>query len=115
MRKIVIVLTALLSLAGSAAAQRLPGNVVPAQYTLWLAPDLQNATFRGRETIQVEIKNPTAAVTLNAAEIQFGDVTVTAGGRAQTPRGTLDEKNETAPLTGPRALPKGNPPSQITL
>ena len=114
MGKLVIVLTALLSLAGSAAAQRLPGNVVPAQYTLWLAPDLQNATFRGREAIQVEVKNPTAAVTLNAAEIQFGDVTVTAGGRAQTARVTLDEQNETATLTVPRALPKGAASIQIT-
>ena len=113
MRKIVIVLTALLSLGGSAAAQRLPGNVVPAQYTLWLAPDLQNATFRGRETIHVDVKNPTTAVTLNAAEIQFGEVHVTAGGRAQTARVTLDEKNEMATLTVPRALPKGAASIQI--
>src|SRR5258707_10743339 len=108
MRKIVTVLTALLSLAGSAAAQRLPGNVVPAHYTLWLAPDLQNATFRGRETIQVEVKIPTAAVTLNAAEIQFGNVTVTAGGRPQTARGTLHDKTGTATLPVPPAPPKGN-------
>ncbi len=114
MRKIVTFLTALLSLAGSAAAQRLPGHVVPAQYTLWLAPDLQNATFRGRETIQVDVKNPTVAVTLNAAEIQFGDVMVTAGGRVQTARVTLDEKNEMATLTVPRALPKGAASIQIT-
>src|SRR5258705_13271416 len=114
MRKIVTFLTALLSLAGSAAAQRLPGHVVPAQYTLWLAPDLQNAPFRGRETIQVDVKNPTAAVTLNAAEIQFGDVMVTAGGRMQTARVTLDEKNEMATLTVPRSLPKGPASIQIT-
>jgi len=114
MRKIVIVLTALLSLAGSAAAQRLPGDVVPARYTLWFAPDLQNATFRGRETIQVEVKNPTTVVTLNAAEIQFGEVTITAGGRMQTASVTLNEENEMATLTVPRALPKGGASIQIT-
>ena len=114
MRKIVIVLTAVLSLAGSAAAQRLPGDVVPARYTLWFAPDLQNATFRGRETIQVDVKNPTTVVTLNAAEIQFGEVTITTGGRMQTARVTLDEKNEMATLTVPRPLPKGGASIQIT-
>ena len=113
MRKIVVILAALLSCAGSAAAQRLPGNVVPAHYTLWFAPDLQNATFRGRETIQVDVKTATAAVTLNAAEIEFGAVTITAGGRTQTARVTLDAKNEMATLTVPQALPKGAASIQI--
>ena len=113
MWRIVLVFVALLSSAGSAAAQRLPGTVVPTHYTLWFAPDMQNATFRGRETIQVELKTATAVVTLNAAEIQFGEVTITAGGRAQTARVTLDDKNETATLTVPRALPKGGASIQI--
>ena len=55
-----------------------------------------------------------AVVTLNAAEIQFGEVTITAGGRMQAARVTLDEKNEMATLTVPRALPKGGASIQIT-
>ena len=41
-----------------AAAQRLPDTVVPDHYTLWFAPDLDKATFRGRETIRVQVKAP---------------------------------------------------------
>ena len=107
MRKIVIVLTILLSGAGSAAAQRLPGNVVPEHYSLAFQPDLENATFRGRATITVDVKTATSAVTLHAAEIQFGEVTVIALGRTQNARVTLDEKNEMATLTVSQALPRG--------
>ena len=99
---------------GAAFAQRLPVSVTPTHYALWFAPDLQNATFRGRETIDVTVVNPTAAITLNAAEIQFGAVTIKSGGRTQTARVTLDEKNEMATLTVPRPLPKGNAAIEIT-
>ena len=103
-----------LGLSAGAFAQRLPATVVPTHYALWFAPDLQNATFRGRETIDVNVPNPTTTITLNAAEIQFGAVTITAGGRMQTARVALDEKNEMATLTVPRALPRGAASIQIT-
>jgi aminopeptidase N len=103
-----------LGLSTGALAQRLPATVVPTHYALWFAPDLQNATFRGRETIDVTVSNPTTTITLNAAEIQFGAVTMTAGGRMQTARVALDDRNEMATLTVPRALPKGTASIQIT-
>jgi aminopeptidase N len=114
MRKFVFALALLACSTAPALAQRLPGTVTPTHYALWFAPDLQNATFRGRETIDIDIPGPTASVTLNAAEIQFGAVTITAGGRMQTADVTLDEKNEMATLTVPRALPKGAASIQIT-
>src|SRR5262245_8464441 len=98
MRKIAPVL-ALLLCAAPADAQRLPANATPTHYSLWFAPDLQNATFRGRETIDIDVKAATSTITLNAAEIQFGEVVVTAGGRRQTARVALDDKNEMATLT----------------
>jgi aminopeptidase N len=113
MRKFVFTLVAL-TLSTAALAQRLPATASPTHYTLWFAPDLQNATFRGRETIDLTLPNPTTTVTLNAAEIQFGDVTMTAGGRTQTARVTLDEKNEMATLTVPRTLPRGAASIQIS-
>src|SRR5882762_439831 len=102
-----------LGLSTGALAQRLPATVVPTHYALWFAPDLQNATFRGRETIDVTVSNPTTTITLNAAEIQFGAVTMTAGGRMQTARVALDDRNEMATLTVPQALPKGAATIQI--
>ncbi len=114
MRTLVLSLAILTLPTGAALAQRLPTNISPTHYALWFAPDLQNATFRGRETIDIDVQSPTAAITLNAAEIQFGQVTITAGGRMQTARVTLDDRNEMATLTVPQALPKGAASIQIT-
>src|SRR5258705_1133292 len=113
MRKFAFTLVAL-GLSTGALAQRLPATVVPTHYALWFAPDLQNATFRGRETIDITVANPTTTITLNAAEIQFGAVTIMAGGRMQTARVALDDRSEMATLTVPRALPKGAATIQIT-
>src|SRR5262245_36812120 len=107
MRQIVLAIASLTAAASAAVAQRLPGDLVPIHYMLWFAPDLERATFRGRETIDVNVQRPTATITLNAAEIQFGAVTISSGGAQQTARVTVDEKSETATLTVPRPVPAG--------
>ena len=62
----------LLVTALPALAQRLPDTVVPHHYTLWLAPDFKTGTFRGRDTIQVVLKKPTASAFLSAASSRLG-------------------------------------------
>src|SRR5690349_18375599 len=114
MRKFSSALLLLACSATAAVAQRLPATVTPTHYTLWFAPDLQNATFRGRETINVSVTNPTTAITLNAAEIQFTDVAITSAGRRQTARVALDDKNEMATLTVPQPLGRGSASIDIT-
>jgi aminopeptidase N len=113
MRQFVIALLALMVTASAATAQRLPSGVAPTHYTLWFAPDLERATFRGRETIDVTLQRSSTTITLNAAEIEFGSVTIDAGGRRQTARVTLDEKNEMATLTVPQTVPAGRASIQI--
>jgi len=90
-----------------AAGQRLPGTVVPEHYSLWFAPDLEKETFRGRASIDVVLTEPSTTITLNAAEIEFGEVTITSGGRTQTARVTLDPSKEMATLTVPQAIGEG--------
>jgi aminopeptidase N len=96
-----------------AAAQRLPGTILPEHYTLSFSPDLERETFRGRESIQVTITEPTRSIVLHAAEIQFGEVTITAGGRTQTARVTTDAARETATFTVPETLAEGPATIQI--
>jgi len=103
-----------LSFAAPLGAQRLPAGVTPEHYTLWFAPDLAAATFRGRAAIDVRLDAPTAAVTLHAAEISFGAVEITAAGRTQTAAVRLDEKTETAALTVPERMPAGPATIRIT-
>lgn len=107
MRKAPSLLLVLLLFAVPAAAQRLPGTAAPEHYTLWFGPDLTSATFRGRESIRVQLRTPATAITLHAAEIEFGEVTIEAAGGTQAARVTLDAKAETATLTVPRLIPAG--------
>jgi aminopeptidase N len=107
------ILLALLATAAPAAAERLATTVVPEHYTLWFAPDLQKATFRGRTTIRVRLSQPSSSVTLHAAEIAFGPVSIAAGGRMQDARVTLDAAAETATFTVPQAMPAGEATIQI--
>ena len=96
-----------------AAAQRLPNGVTPRHYTLWFAPDLAARTFRGRTTIDVQIASARTSVTLNAADISFGSVTISAAGRTQEALVTVDAAQELATLSVPRSLPAG--PATISM
>jgi len=110
----ILFFAAILLAAAPASAQRLSGNVVPEHYTLWFAPDLEQETFRGRESIDVVLTEPTSAITLHAAEITFGEVTIAAGGRTQTARVTTDPARETATFTVPQPIAEGRATIQVT-
>jgi aminopeptidase N len=107
MTKALNILALVLIAASPAAAQRLPGTVVPEHYTLSFEPDLAKETFRGRQSIRVTLTEPTTSITLHAADLTFGEVTITSGGRSQTATVTTDPKNETATLTVPQRLAEG--------
>jgi aminopeptidase N/puromycin-sensitive aminopeptidase len=100
-------------------AQRLPGGVRPEHYSLTITPDLAKATFAGSETIEVVLDKPANAITLNAAEIEFGAVKAESGEQGtgnreqQTASVTLDEKKEQATLTFASPLPAGRATLEI--
>jgi puromycin-sensitive aminopeptidase len=81
-----------------AQAQRLPGGVIPDHYDLTIATNLASASFTGDETIRVRVAKPTADVVLNAAEITFEKVTISAGGRDRTAAVRLNPRDEQATL-----------------
>jgi aminopeptidase N/puromycin-sensitive aminopeptidase len=93
--------------AGLLHAQRLPQTVRPESYALTLTPDLKAATFSGVETIELTVTEPTGAVTLNAAEIAFQSVSVTAAGKEQKAEVALDKEKEQATFTFAEKLPAG--------
>jgi aminopeptidase N len=103
-----------LSPSQHANAQRLPDNIHPEHYTLALTPDLRAATFSGIETIDVTLAEPASAITLNAAEIAFQSVSVTANGKQQAATVTLDGGKEQATFTFPDKLPAGKATLSIT-
>jgi aminopeptidase N len=101
-----LLLTFLL-VSATADAQRLSGTVVPEHYTLWFAPELATETFRGRAAIRVNLLRPATTITIHAAELEFGEVTIAAGGRTQRAAATLQPATETATLVVPQQIAAG--------
>jgi aminopeptidase N/puromycin-sensitive aminopeptidase len=84
--------------ASVASAQRLPQTVKPERYTLSLSPDLNTATFTGRESIDVDVEQPVNAITLNSAEIKFESVTTSLNGKTLTAKVSEDAEKQQATL-----------------
>ncbi len=101
------ILSFFLIAARPAQAQRLPGTVRPENYTLTLTPDLKSATFAAVESIDVTVEKPVGSITLNAAEISFQTVTVTAAGKQQTATVSLDNQKQQATFTFPEQVAPG--------
>ncbi|CAA9995230.1 unnamed protein product [Nesidiocoris tenuis] len=51
--------------------QRLPGNVKPVRYQIYLKPDLVNSTFNGHVDVQISIHIPTHSIHLNSLDLEI--------------------------------------------
>ena len=102
--------------AAPATAQRLPSGVTPEHYRLWFAPDLANATFRGRAEIKVRIEKPTTTITLHAAELGFGEVLIEAANVTHVAHVATHPETETVTLSllAPQSLAAGPATIRIT-
>jgi len=114
MKRIFAVLMFVALTISLAAAQRLPEVARPDNYKLSFNPDLENAKFEGDETISLRVLKPTNDITLNAADIDFHDVTITSGGTSQKAKVTLQKENEMAVLSVEKPLAPGPAVVHIT-
>ena len=93
---------------------KLPTNVRPTGYRLTLEPDLETFTFKGSETIDIELAEPTASIILNSAEIEIQSASVTLpDGSTHDATASFDEDKETVTLALDTEIPAG--PAQIDL
>src|SRR5580658_7818121 len=99
MKKTLLIFAAGLLACCTAVAQRLPGGASPDHYSLVVNINFPNNTFDGDESIDLKLSQPSNTITLNAVEIDFHQVTATAGGQTQAAKVSLYEKNETATFT----------------
>ena len=100
-----------LALAG---AQRLPQVATPENYKLTFAPDFDKANFEGDETISIRVLKPTSEITLNSADIDLHDVTVTSGGSSQRATVKPVKEKEMVVLTVEKPLLAGSATIHIT-
>jgi len=87
---------------------RLPTNVVPSAYRLRLEPDLEAARFSGTAEIDVDVREATSDVVLNAVALEISSAAIRAGdGDAVAGVVALDEDHDRAIVTFPDELPVG--------
>jgi len=79
---------------------RLPKTVVPTHYAIELEPNLESLTLAGSELIDIEVREPTAQLVLNAVAMTLGAASI--DNDAQSAVIALDAGAETATLTFPR-------------
>lgn len=84
---------------------KLPKTVVPIHYAIELKPDITGLTLPGVEIVDIEVRAPTARLTLNAVNTTFASVTVDGDtARADV---ALDPRAETATFTFAQPLGVG--------
>ncbi|KAF6202747.1 hypothetical protein GE061_003149 [Apolygus lucorum] len=88
--------------------ERLPKNVAPVHYELFLKPNLKNATFEGRENIQIEVNDPTSTIILNSLELKIKSCVLTLkDGKSLKPVIKVNQDDETISLNFEEELQKG--------
>ena len=98
----------------SADAVVLPANVKPSKYRMTLQPDLGTFTFKGEQTVDIEIVEPTARIKLNAAELEISRVSLVRNGSSTAAHSiSLDADTETATLDFGQTLSPG--PAQLEM
>jgi len=114
MKRILAVVTFLVLTISMATAQRLPQTARPENYKLTFTPDLDSAKFEGDETIAVHVLKPTSAITLNAVDIDFHEVTISSAGATQKAKITPQKENEMVVLSVDKPLAAGSATIHIT-
>ena len=87
---------------------RLPKTVVPSRYELELTPNLTTFKFSGRETVFIDVLEPTDRILINAKELEIQSATVTdSNGTTLIGSIALDAETEIATITFAGMLGKG--------
>jgi aminopeptidase N len=84
---------------------KLPKTVVPTHYAIELEPNLEGLTLAGAEVIDIEVREPTAQLVLNAVAMTLSAASI--DNEAQSAVIALDAPAETATLTFPQPLAAG--------
>src|SRR5437867_10072273 len=77
---------------------KLPKQIRPTDYVVWFKPDLKKLTFSGRETVKLNIEQPTREIILNALDLTVSNAEI--DGKA-VPKTAIkfDAKNELLTIT----------------
>uniref|UniRef100_A0A8C9TZF0 Aminopeptidase n=1 Tax=Scleropages formosus TaxID=113540 RepID=A0A8C9TZF0_SCLFO len=89
---------------------RLPTDVSPVNYALWLKPDLVDFTFEGKVEARVQVSRPaTNQIVMNCADIDIISASFASGGKEINATGfNYQNEDEKVTLSFPSALQAGS-------
>jgi aminopeptidase N len=75
---------------------KLPKDVVPLQYTAHIMPDVAANSFRGTQTVEIEVLKPTSTIMLNADNLKIDSASLSGRGMARLAlEPVLDKEQQT--------------------
>ncbi|XP_025091662.1 puromycin-sensitive aminopeptidase-like isoform X2 [Pomacea canaliculata] len=91
----------------STTFQRLPKNMIPVNYVIKLKPDLQALTFDGEEEVELEVKEATSYIIINAKDIRIQEAFIIEDGNKSPLKISYREKEEQVSFILDRPLKAG--------
>src|SRR5205823_3923056 len=85
---------------------KLPKQVRPTEYAIWVKPDLKKLAFAGRETVKLNVAEPTRELILNALDLTITDAEIDGKTVPKTAI-KFDVKNEPPTIATPEELTPG--------
>src|SRR5205809_1546499 len=85
---------------------KLPKQVRPTEYAIWVKPDLKKLAFAGRETVKLNVAEPTRELILNALDLTITDAEI-EGKTVPKTAIKFDAKNELLTIAPPEELTPG--------
>jgi len=86
---------------------KLPKEVVPAEYSIRIVPNVDKFTFTGTETVKLEVRSPVHQLVLNALELDVTEATLD-GKPLPKSAAKIDKENELLTLTLPSEVAPGD-------
>jgi aminopeptidase N len=83
---------------------KLPKQVRPTDYAIWIKPDIKKLTFTGRETVKLNVEQATSELILNAADLAVSEAKLDG---KTIPKTKFDAKNELLTIAAPGELTPG--------
>src|SRR5258708_9417934 len=94
-----IVAAIAIALCALPLAARLPRNVIPKHYGITIEPDLGHETFRGDETIDVDVTEAVSAITLHAIDLELSAIGAVSGATSASGNlASVDQAHESITL-----------------
>ena len=84
--------------------QRLPTNVIPTHYEIFLRPNLVDLVFKGTINVELDVKQTAETLVCNAAELKIESVHVNGDEAVET---SVSEEDETLTVKLAKPLEQG--------